>query len=294
MKFIFAAEGRMGTAGSADTAALLEPRANFTVRDTNGRTPLIYRCPPPVGSVVFDRDSLFSGGPLSELRVSVDTLVGFDQFGDRPQMAAAFGLVNGSSIRREPWPRRLAAYSIDAHAPIEIDGVQVASAGQSAASESAIWTGPSVLRWRNGSAPWGSIDDGPAVAAVSPVRIMSDGYWTDPLSFRRVDDDYVIRCRLAGHARWARIVSAAHVPPGHADHEPVPRRFGIAIVEINEDHETISLDSPALMSGFYPREGDAPRQWRWTNGSGCVALKQVAAERIFTVRFTNWHELLGS
>lgn len=244
-----------------------------------------HRCLPPAESIVFDADSLFPNGPRTQLRLAPETLVGFRLVLGMPQMAAAAGLVNGRSIRREPWPRRAVAMSVAAGRPISLDGVWLAAVGQSSIADGAIWGGPSILRW-------GQVSADPEAGRNIAVQLMSDGYWAEPLPPEVIDDDIVLRCRLAGHARWVRVVSPALLPFGQGGSHFEQRRFGIAVVELCVDTAPVRLDDAGLVSGFYPIEGEAPRQWRWTNGSGLIALEASPSERIFSVRFTNWHEML--
>lgn len=243
------------------------------------------RCLPPSQSIIFEPDSLFPNGPGRQLRVARETVVGFRVQGSKPQMAAAAGLVNGSSIRQEAWPRRAPAVSVETKHPIAFDGVWLAAVGEPSIAEGAIWSGPSILRWAQ---------DGINLRLHEPskVRLISDGYEAEAFPPEAVEDDIVLRCRLAQHARWVRVTSPALLPHGHGSSAAEQRRFGIAIVELGVDSAPIRLNDAGLLSGFYPIEGDAPRQWRWTTGSGLIALEPSATKRVFSVRFTNWHKML--
>jgi hypothetical protein len=243
------------------------------------------RCVPPYQSIVFDPGSLFPNGPSHQLRVASETLVGFRVQGTEPQMSAAAGLVNGSSVRREAWPRRALAISVETKHPIAFDGVLLASFRESSIAERAIWSGPSILRW-------GQDGIGMASHRTSAIRLISDGYEAETLPPEAVDADMVLRCRLAAHARWVRVTSPALLPHGHGGSALEQRRFGIAVVELGVDGAPIRLNEAGLLSGFYPIEGEAPRQWRWTNGSGLIALAPSPTKRIFHVRYTNWHNML--
>ncbi len=245
----------------------------------------VHRCLPPARSVVFDTGSLFPDVPSVQLRLAPETLVGFRAVGTEHQMSAAAGLVNGSSIRRETWPRRAPAVSIVALQPIALGGIWLAGVGQSSIAAGAIWGGPSILRW-------GRYEPDRGDSGTSMVRLISDGYEAETFPPKIVDDDIVIRCRLPMHARWLRIISPALLPPGQNGSTVEQKRFGIAVVELSSDAISVPLDAPGLVSGFYPIEGDAPRRWRWTNGSGLIALEPCPSERMFSIRFTNWHEML--
>ena len=244
------------------------------------------RCLPPAQSVVFDPGSLFLNSPSEELRLAPETLVGFRVADGQTQMAAAGGLVNGASIRRERWPRRVGAILVEAQHPIALCGVWLGAVEQLSIAEGTVWSGPSILRWAQAGVDWAPSDAG-------VIQFITEGYKSEPFPSEVIDGDLVLRCRLAGHAHWVRVVSPALRPPGHGEGDLEQRRFGIAVTSLAVDAAPIRLDDPALVSGFYPIEGDAPRQWRWTNGNGLIALMPSASERILSVRFTNWHEMLA-
>ncbi len=246
------------------------------------------RCPPPAKCVVFGAGSLFPNGPEAKMRVAPDTLVGFQMLGGQWQLAAAAGLVDGLNIRFENWPRRLAAFAIEVDCEIAMNGCWIAALGTADLRSGTIWGGTSIARWLHRPRHQDDFER----QEQSPVRVMAEGHWAELLSSTHISDDIIMHFRIASQARWMRVISPALVSPGQAGDEVEQRRFGIAIIALSIGEHRIALDSNALASGFYPVEGDTPRNWRWTDGNGLIVLDPTPSEQVFLIRFTNWHEML--
>ena len=297
MKIILPADSRLHTSDRLELVGRLAAGAEIATPNGMSRVRTLRRCLPPSQSVVFDIDSLFPGGPTARLQLGTDALVGFRHGECNADMAAAAGLVNGGSIRRGAWPRRTEAVMLEVERPIALEGVWVGAPSHNIILDRLVWAGPSIMRWRWGTSDPSSpefdrIGDESFSEQIAPVRLMSDGCWTRQLSSDRIGEDFLVRFAVPAGARWIRIVSPALRPSGQTDNDADFRRFGIAIVDVTVDGAAIALDCAALISGFYPVEGALPRQWRWTNGDGLVTLKPTSAQQIFSVRFTNWHQML--
>lgn len=246
------------------------------------------RCPPPAKCVVFDAGSLSPNGPEAKMRVAPDTLVGFQMLGGQRQLAAAAGLVDGFNIRLEDWPRRLAAFAVEIDSEIAMNGSWIAALGTADLCSGSVWGGTSIARWLHRPRHQDEFER----QEQSPVRVMSDGHWAELLSSTQSSDDIIMHFRIARRAHWMRVISPALVSPGQTGDEVEQRRFGIAIIALSLGEREIGLDSTALASGFYPVEGDTPRNWRWTDGNGLILLDPTPTEQVFLIRFTNWHKML--
>ena len=297
MKLILPAESYLRTAAGPEMVGRLAAGIEIATLDGVSRVGSVRRGLPPRHSVVFDSGSLFPGGPSSPLRLGMDTLVGFRPSEGAGDVAAAASLVNGGSIRQELWPRRTEAVVLEVEYPVSLNGVWVSAADPDTLRGGAIWTGPSMLRWQWGTSDPNSLEfdrsgEDPISQQSAPVRLMSDGFWAEIVSAERLADDFIIRFAIPARARWVRVVSPALRPSGHAGNEADLRRFGVAITGLDVDGIAIGLDAAALVSGFYPIEGDKPRQWRWTDGSGLIVLEPSVSAATFSLSITNWHELL--
>ncbi len=288
MKVILPADARVRVPDGSELVPHLSAGAELAGPSAPHRLISINRCLPPEKCVVFDAGSLLPNEPEVELRVSPDTLVGFQMPGGERQLAAASGMVNGMNIRLESWPRRLDAFVVDVGGEIALNRIWLASTGVSDLQAGAVWGGAASIRWRHSA----SYQDESVRPDRAPVRIMSDGRWAELLNSDQIDDDHVLRFRIPSHAHWIRVFTPALLPPGQGGTETEQRRFGIAIIALSIGARVIALENSALASGFYPIEGDAPRKWRWTDGNGLIMLDPAPQERVFVIRFTNWHEML--
>ena len=290
MKVVLPADAWVGLVDDVEQVQHL--KVGFELAGSGGGRRILStnRCLAPPKCVVFDAGSLFPNGPDAKMRVAQDTLVGFKMLGGRLQFAAAAGLVDGFNIRLENWPRRLTAFVVEVDGEIAMNGCWIAAPGTGNLRSGAVWGGASIARWFHGPRHRDEFER----QEQQTVRVMSDGHWAELLSSTQVSDDIIMRFRVASHAHWMRVISPALVPPGQVGDDVEQRRFGIAVIALSISERRIGLGGSALVSGFYPVEGDSPRNWRWTDGNGLILLDPTPSEQVFLIQFTNWHEMLKS
>jgi hypothetical protein len=81
-------------------------------------------------------------------------------------------------------------------------------------------------------------------------------------------------------ALCSHIWTPAHTDPGSDD----TRTLGIAIGRLALDGRDVSLDSPALNTGWQEAESD----WRWTDGAGVIpvhGVRSLAFDVVLTGRY---------
>ena len=258
MKIILSVDSHLRTATGLERVGRLEAGAELATPNGVSGVRRIHRCLPPTHSIEFDSESLFPGGPVAPLRLGVETLLGFRNQQMEIDMAAAAGLVNGTSIRREAWPRRTPAVLMEVDHPVQVEGVWVGAPGLDTISDGAIWAGPSILRWRYGTSDPNSVEfdrsqDDEISAQTAPVRLMSDGFWAKPLSYEQFGDDFVMRFSVPASTRWVRIISSALRPAGLANNEADLRRFGIAVGGRQGQYRRPDRGAGAICQGRRPR-----------------------------------------
>ncbi|MGN8119941.1 hypothetical protein [Labrys sp. 22185] len=102
------------------------------------------------------------------------------------------------------------------------------------------------------------------------LRLGCDGMEFEPISIEGGIHTFVMPPRTTD----VRITSRSDLVA--STHGKRASRFGIAlgriIVRSARMIREVPLDHPMLGSGFHPCEGDGIRQWRWSNGAGCVPV----------------------
>lgn len=71
-------------------------------------------------------------------------------------------------------------------------------------------------------------------------------------------------------------------------HDEDTRQLGVAIQQIEIDGHAVSLDGPAIRSGFYRLEMGGSIAWRWTNGDALIEVAELPDLARLTVTIAPW------
>lgn len=139
-----------------------------------------------------------------------------------------------------------------------------------------------------------------AASLVLPARDTAEPGWVETLpetapTLRLIGDGEALeassadglrwRFALPAGSRWLRLASPSRMAEGDD-----ARKIGVAVLHMALDGVPLTLTGLASGAGFYPAEGPAGGQWRWTDGFAQVLLPVSRRTRALEVVISNWHE----
>jgi len=114
---------------------------------------------------------------------------------------------------------------------------------------------------------------------------MADGHEVPPVE-DPLEGEY--RFVLPQGTGAGRLVSPARASPAPRD----TRRLGVAVIRLELDGVTVSLEGGEIGRGLHPVEGDQKMRWRWTDGGAWLVLPHSSSARRLVVTTTDWHKNL--